>query len=226
MSENIASPDHEQSSDRSNRGRVVLLMILLVFLSPWIFALLWKSQGRINHGELIEPARPLPEVSLIAEQGGAASVQDFRGKWNWVVLVDQVCNDDCVNKLDLLRQVRIAQKKHVKRLRYSLLVVDPVDPNSSSILTRSVLDAHPDMMLRVAEQNQHAAFLSTFRDGAPAEELAGATIYVVDPLGNVMMKYRTDPGRPEAQDTEDSATLQPKHLHRDMARLLKASQVG
>jgi len=220
-----ADPINEQPAGNRGRGRVVLLLILLVFLSPWIFAILWKSSGRINHGQLIEPPRPLPEIALMAAPGVSASVEDFRGKWTWVVVVDSQCNDDCVNRLDLLRQVRIAQKKHVKRLRYSLVVVDPGDIEASPVLSAEVMNSHPELMLRFLQRDSHSAFLEQFGD-ENAAEIVGATIYVVDPLGNVMMKYPTDSDRSGTADSEAAAELQPKHLHRDMARLLKASHVG
>jgi len=225
MSDMPASSVNEQSTARRNRGRVVLLLILLVFLSPWIFAMLWKSSGRINHGELIEPPRPLPEITLLAAPGASASVEDFRGKWTWVVVVDKQCNDDCVTRLDLLRQVRIAQKKHVKRLRYSLVVVEPGDIEARPVLSAEVMSDHPELMIRFLQRDSHAAFLEQF-GGENAGEIVGATIYVVDPLGNVMMKYPADSDRSGAADAEDAPELQPKHLHRDMARLLKASHVG
>ncbi len=206
-------------SDRStttkagkNKGRLQLGLVVLVFLSPWIFAVLWKSSGRINHGTLIEPPRPLPEVVLQADAGVTGSVEDFRGKWSWVVLADSECGDACVEKLDLVRQVRIAQKKNFKRLRYTLVIVEPQSSDIKAMLPQTLLASHPDLLVRLVRRDEHGQFLDEFDIEAGDAGSPFDSIYVVDPLGNLMMMY-------------DSQS-EPRQLHRDMARLLKASHVG
>lgn len=197
---------------RTNKGRVQLALVVLVFLSPWIFAIAWKSSGRINHGTLIEPPRPLPEVVLLTQSGEPGGTEDFKGKWRWVVLADQRCGDACAQKLDMVRQVRIAQKKNIKRLRYTLAIVEPESDDLQALIPDSLLDAHPDLVIRIIRRDQHGPFLDEFITDSEDESATFDKIFVVDPFGNLMMEYNPD--------------SEPKQLHRDMARLLKASHVG
>lgn len=195
-----------------NKGRWQLALVVLVFLSPWIFAVAWKSSGRINHGTLIEPPRPLPEAALLTQSGEPGSAEDFKGKWRWVVLADQRCGDECAQKLDLVRQVRIAQKKNIKRLRYTLAIVEPESDDFTALIPESLLEAHPDLVIRIVRRDQHGPFLDEFVVESEQQGVTFDKIFVVDPLGNLMMQY--DPGS------------EPKQLHQDMARLLKASHLG
>lgn len=207
----IASKPGRRST---NKGRLQLLLVVLVFLSPWIFAVMWKSSDRINHGTLIEPPRLLPDASLIQEDGAMAPAQDLRGKWTWVVLADGNCDEKCVSRVDLVRQVRIAQKKNYKRLRYALVVVESGSESSerTGSLDEATKDSHPDLMIRFAQRQQHDEFLGHFGFDQNDQSDPYGQIFVVDPLGNLMMSY--------------PAASEPEHLHRDMTRLLKASHLG
>src|ERR1700728_3774313 len=66
---------------RSKRG--LLLWLMLLFFAPLLFSFLvyygsnWRPTGHTNHGTLIEPARPLPQVAL-----PSASPTFLTGKWS------------------------------------------------------------------------------------------------------------------------------------------------
>jgi hypothetical protein len=72
---------------------------------------------------------------------------------------------------------------------------------------------HPGLLVALADNEAGAALLAVFPDALPAPDRLGSSIYVVDPLGNLMMRQRPEP--PPA-----------KGLLEDLRRLLKLSHIG
>ena len=69
---------------------------------------------------------------------------------------------------------------------------------------------HPDLAIALADNDAGATLLAAFPDAQPA---ADNFIYVIDPLGNLMMRHVPQP--PPA-----------KGLLEDLRRLLKLSHIG
>jgi hypothetical protein len=97
-----------------------------------------------------------------------------------------------------MRQLRLTQGKNMHRVERLWLVSDDAPPRGAPQLAAEGT--------RVARAD--AALLRAF----PAPESATHHIYVVDPLGNLMMRFPRDP--------------EPRLMIKDLARLLKTSQVG
>ena len=66
-------------------GRVKLLLLFLVCAAPvvasYVTFYFFRPDGRVNYGTLIEPAKPLPEVTLSLLDGRPFRLAEFRGKW-------------------------------------------------------------------------------------------------------------------------------------------------
>ena len=68
-------------------NRKPILWLIVMFLAPLAFAFWlyygsgWRPSGRTNHGELIDPARPLPAVAFTPVGGGEALTHALEGKW-------------------------------------------------------------------------------------------------------------------------------------------------
>lgn len=216
----------EQAQRNRRRNRWTLFALLLVFLSPTIFALFWRPEGRVNFGELIQPPVPMVEVALDAANGTAANTGELREKWLWLTVVRGSCTEECRQNLYNMRQARIAEGKYSKRIRYAVLVLDPATdadagPDEQLVAEHPVMDwftARDDAAAKLGEQFLAASGKSGGQSGGVSGGKSGGTsdldheIYIVDPLGNIMMRYpKGTDGRP---------------LKKDLSRLLRASHVG
>jgi hypothetical protein len=168
----------------------------------------WRPSGRINHGELIQPPRPLPRPDLPRIALGADTVNGlpgvesavFRGEWSLVYIGDGSCDASCRGTLYVMRQTRLALGTDQTRLARVFLV-------TANCCAKDYL-AH-----------EHAGMTVLDASGAAAGPLLGLfpgdrqhTLFVVDPLGNLMMRY----------DVRHA----PGGLLADLKRLLELSQIG
>jgi cytochrome oxidase Cu insertion factor (SCO1/SenC/PrrC family) len=177
--------------------------VAVAAVAPFVLAYLtfyfWAPAGRMNYGELIEPPRPLPEAALALADGRPFRLATLRGKWFLMQVSPGTCDESCQRRLYYMRQVRRAQGKNMDRIERVWLISDdaPLDP----AVTRAFEGTY---FVR-------AAGGSVLREGPLANESAGH-IYLVDPLGNVMLRFPRD--------------ADPTRMRRDIERLLKVSQVG
>jgi hypothetical protein len=167
------------------RQQKTLLITALVFAAPLLLAILLFVKpdlvqlGTKNNGILVTPARPLDALSIsVAGHPGDKSL--LEGKWTWASFIAGSCDQSCADQLYKSRQVRLALGKDMdkgQRLLVQLGTPTELDPR--------LLEAHPDLI--IAHTEQDAAWLRQFHlDGNIVET---ANIYLVDPLGNLMMYY-------------------------------------
>jgi hypothetical protein len=198
--------------------RRLLIALVVLFFAPLALAFYlyyghvsWRPGGRVNHGDLIDPARPLPALALPLAAGGGAAASastdpDFlRHKWTLLYWGPGSCPARCRTNLYNTRQVRTALDRDRDRVqRVFIAEGDCCD-------MEYLRSQHPDLIV-VAATSAASPLLDSLPsiDGASA---AGAErIYLIDPLGNLMMSYA-----PEAK---------PKGMLEDIKRLLGLSHVG
>jgi cytochrome oxidase Cu insertion factor (SCO1/SenC/PrrC family) len=158
----------------------------------------FSPPGRtVNYGELIEP-RPLPDAKLLLTDGRPFQLSQLRGRWAIVTVDSGRCDAGCDRKLLYLRQLRLTQGRDMERLERVWLINDDAVPREE------VVAPYQGTWIVRAD----AELLKRF----PAQGAATDHIYLIDPLGNLMMRYPRDPD--------------PRLMIKDLARLLKASQVG
>jgi hypothetical protein len=177
--------------DPKKRGRVKLVLLALVFALPvvasflaWWLDLAPGATG--NYGTLLKP-RPV----------AAAPVAALKGRWVLVQLDDGACGEACERKLYFMRQVRRAQGREMQRVERLWLVTDGVAPAGA---------------LRAAIEGTVIAPAGAALADFPAEGSPRDHIYLIDPLGNLMMRFPSDPD--------------PKRVIKDLKQLLRASQFG
>lgn len=176
------------------------LFLLPLLLSFWLYyGVHWRPPAMSNHGELIEPLRPLPAVTL-ADADGRARSQVFQGHWTLVYVGDGACDAHCRDTLFFMRQTRLSLNTEMTRVQRVFLA-------TGQCCDRAFLAAeHPGLVVLDATQAAATPLLAQF----PADR--AQTLYVVDPLGNLMMRY--------------DARLPPKGLLADLKRLLQLSHIG
>jgi len=191
-----------QNDASKNKRR--LLLVLAVFAVPLIASYLsyfvWQPQGAArNYGELIQP-EPLPETLALAKlEGGQITLKELRGKWLMVQVDAGGCDAACEQKLYAMRQVRLMQGREQERLVRLWLVTDAAVP--SPVLKQKI-----DNMLLLKDAS--GALIGKL----PMPETAKQYIYLIDPLGNLMLRWPANPDM--------------KRMHKDLERLLKYSQIG
>lgn len=189
-----------------NKGRWKLFAIVLICAAPIVAAYFTyyviKPESRTNYGTLIDPrAYPIPKLGTTTLDGKATTLDAYKGKWIMLQVSDADCQDACEKKLYDMRQLRLAQGKDMDRIERVWLITD--DKPMDTILIREfdgtdMLRAKPDAV----------------RAWLPVEEGTTASdhIYMIDPLGNLMMRFPKD--------------ADPNKIKKDLYKLLKASAIG
>jgi len=191
------------------RGMAPLWVMVAIFAAPviaaWFFYLnpQYLPSGRTNKGELIHPVVPLPvELGLSTPGGAEFDRRGLEGKWILVYLAGGECGEDCLNRLIAMRQIRLALGESSLGVERLLILTDPDASDLGADLGKKLDGMH----VVFTDAAGGGRLLDLLGEGAAALN----RIYILDPMGNLMMRYT-----PEAPAKD---TLQ------DMERLLKASK--
>jgi hypothetical protein len=106
------------------RNLRTLALLAALFLLPLALAFLtyygtgWRPLGSVNHGQLITPARPLPETQLLQVLPGSAAVPGrlFHERWSLVYIGDGSCTEACREALYVMRQTRLSLNNDMTRV--------------------------------------------------------------------------------------------------------------
>ena len=197
-----------QRGAQDRRQRRLLVGLALLFFAPLGLAFYlyyghgtWHPGGRVNAGELIQPARPLPALALPLSASGNTQPNFLKGKWTFLYVTTGPCAQACRTRLYDTRQVRLALDRDMNRVQRVLIAdADCCDP-------QYLHDQHPDLIAIRAD-----AADAPLRALLPGLDAASPRVYLIDPLGNLMMSY--------AGDAKSKGMLE------DLKRLLRLSSIG
>jgi hypothetical protein len=231
----------------------VLIALAFLFFAPVAVAFIlyyglgWSPGGRVNHGDLVQPPVPLPDLALpridgpegvgpradegpgtdAASGAGASSSSSIRGvaptvaspadvlqaaappsllkgKWTLLYLGAGACPVGCRTDLYNTRQVRAALGAERKRVQRVFLA-------EGACCDLEWLHAQqPDLI--TVQAGAAAAPLTAILEHAGGSPGAADRVYLIDPLGNLMMSYAAD--------------ARPKGMLEDLKKLLRLSHVG
>lgn len=216
-----------ERSTHDRRQRRVLIGLALMFFAPLGVAFYlyyghgtWHPGGRVNAGELIVPARPLPSLALPLLGSGNTAPNFLKGKWTLLYVGFGPCAESCRTRLYDTRQVRLALDRDMNRVQRVFIA----DRDCCDL--RFLHDQHPDL-IAVRAEAEAAPLLALLpgRDVSGAVDATGASsakgalaatnaprVYLIDPLGNLMMSY--------------AAEAKSKGMLEDLKRLLRLSSIG
>jgi cytochrome oxidase Cu insertion factor (SCO1/SenC/PrrC family) len=181
--------------------RAKLLLLMSLFALPIVASVLayryLQFSPTANYGELLLPPKLVTAQPFERMEGGRFAFPDLRGKWALVTSDSGACAARCVEKLTALRQVRLALGRNAGRVERVLVVDDTRAPD------RTALAPFDGMVVAVTPTGM------TLPPGAGNDR---AHVYLVDPHGNVMMRWPSNPDL--------------RRMYKDLDRLLKASQIG
>jgi len=203
----MPAPDQlmEQEAQRTRSGRWKMLLIMLVCAAPVIASYFTfyvvRPQSLRSFGELINPQRALPDLATSDLDGKPGNLRDLKGQWLLVSVGSGNCDKACVQQLYFQRQLRESLGKDKDRLDRVWLVTD-----EQALVPELQTGLQGAVVLRVAP-----AALAQWLEPASGHAL-GEHLYLVDPLGNWMMRF------PPNLDLNSAARAK-----RDLDRLLRAS---
>ncbi|SCC92183.1 conserved hypothetical protein [Thiomonas sp. X19] len=188
MSENSTTAGQigPQGEKPHKRSMFTFWMVVLVTAAPFVvstfFFFVLKPQGKPPYGELIQPQRQVPQLQLTTLTGKSVDLRKYNGYWLMIVAGPAACGKSCQSLLYDIRQFFIAAGDDRYRVARIWLVTDsgPVNPGVFEPAEGTViLRAQPDQ-------------LKQWLPLAPGEHLEGP-IWLVDPLGNLMMRFPSNP---------------------------------
>ncbi len=196
----------------ARRPRLLLLGLGALFVAPlaaaWLSLALgpaWQPAETVNHGRLLQPARPLLAAGPGAADDPAAPL--LRGRWTLALLAGAGCPPECRETLAASRQVWLALNKDQARVQRLLVTTGALAPATRDALLRD------DGTLRTrADAGLAARLRDALATGDGARAPGGPRLLLIDPLGNLVLDY--------------APPVAPRGLLKDLERLLKVSRIG
>ena len=189
-----------EENKKPGRSRLTLWLILALCATPIIASYaayyFWRPAAQVNYGDLIEP-KPLPDSTLALADGRPFRLSELKGQWVLLAAGASACEERCRERLVYMRQVRLAQGRESGRIERVWMLTDDGAPDAS------LLSEHSG--LRAARDPEGATSRALPAPRSPAEH-----IYVIDPLGNLMMRFPAD--------------ADPRRMLKDVSRLLRHSK--
>jgi hypothetical protein len=181
--------------------RAKLLILAALFASPIVASFIayhFVPLGATgNYGELVAP-RTVTTQAFERPGGGRFAFRELQGRWAMVASDSGACGAPCEEKLTTMRQVRLALGRRATRLERVFVVDDAKLPTAELL-----------------KQFEGTVVAITPGGLALPPGSAGSDrghIYLVDPHGNVMLRWPVPGDR--------------KRMLKDLDRLLRASQIG
>lgn len=196
----------QQTLKKKTAGRWKLFAIIAVCASPligsYIAYYVIKPGGRTNYGEILDPRKyPTPTLGSTSLDGGKMALDAYKGKWIMLQVDSGACATACQKKLYEMRQLRLTQGKEMGRVERVWLITD--DQPLDTVLIR---EYDGTRMLRAPK--------TAVNGWLPADpgSTAADHLYIIDPLGNLMMRFPKD--------------ADPNKIKKDLGKLLRASSIG
>jgi hypothetical protein len=183
-----------RAAPNARRTLIVMAAIALApVIASYVAYYLWPREQHVNYGLLL--ASPAPAIEGTRADGRAFTLGDLHGKWVMIVVSRGACEAACERGLYATRQARTIQGRDQDRVVRLLMQSDADGLDEAQSAQHRDLD-----VVRVAPE-AFGAWPSSDRG-----------IYLVDPLGNLVLAWPPDPDI--------------KALAKDLSRVLRASRIG
>ena len=200
----LPNPGSVLPQQRSS-GRLKMLLVLAVCASPVVASyytyFVVRPSGSTAYSTLVQPAVPMPDVAARTLDGKTQALRGLAGQWLLVTVDGGACGAACEKRLYIQRQLREMAGRESERIDKLWLVIDDA-PLSSSL--QAALLATPAMNILRLPRAVVAHWLQPAAGKALEDHL-----YIVDPLGDWMMRAPAD--------------ADPSRLKRDVDKLLRGS---
>ena len=192
-------------------GRGPFLLLAALFFVPLFAAyalyFVWpelRPSGTTNYGVLLPKVQPVPGLLFKDAEGKPQSEEALKHHWSVVYLAGATCDDACVARVIMIRQIRLLLADERPRLRRLYITQDAAALQAAKAKFGS---EQPDLMYLTDTGVAGARAADFFKPTDPN------ALYLIDPLGNWLMVY------PSSKDDY-------KLILKDIKRLLKLSMIG
>jgi cytochrome oxidase Cu insertion factor (SCO1/SenC/PrrC family) len=179
------------------------VLLALVTVAPIVasyFAYyIWRPESFRNYGELIAVTSLNGVPAAEPQASSPFDSEPLKGHWVILMVDSGNCAGNCKGKLWQMRQVRLTQGKDMDRVIRAWLVDDSAAPA-------------PELMKEYEGTLVIQAKGSPLIAKLPAGEGQRDHLFLVDPLGNLMMRFPKD--------------ADPSKIKKDLIHLLKVSRIG
>ncbi len=197
----------EQVEQKTERKNTTLWLLILTFAVPIIGAyayyLFADDHTLGNHGDLIQPVIQIEDLALTDINDELIARDELIHRWKMLYVVGSNCDSACQQSLYYMRQINTALGKNAGRFKHMIIHLNVMSPEFQELIRKE----------HSAAQHSYAANdkISEVFSG-PGREHETNAIYIMDPLGNIMMRF--------------SYGTSPKLILKDLKRLLKISRIG
>lgn len=213
--------DFEELKDESHnknvrKNRATLVALFAIFFIPVIIAYSayftgWFNQATQNKGQLLvdDAVLDIEDFRFTRPDGSTFKGEEFETLYWWLMPIDtNSCNESCLEmNVFTLNQTYLGLGKEAKRLK-PLLVL----PEGSELKDKQFPTAFSQF------SGKGVKALDKTRSGLQ-QDLPANYIYLVDPLGNIFMRY-------DLVKDREKAVEKSKDLRTDVLRLFKFSRLG
>jgi hypothetical protein len=191
---------------QQRQGRLIFLLMTTFFVVPIIVVILmhklnWKPMGQ-SSGELVLPPRLIVHTEMLKDSDGRSGQKFWADKWSMVYLADR-CEEICMDKLHTMRQLHVSLYKDMMRAQRVLI--------TTSLDVDNIKANFPDMLV-INLPTEDIEKLSKQFDIDGENAVKTNRIYFVDPLGHIMMSYKS--------------TTAAADIRKDLVHLLRYSWAG
>lgn len=206
-----------------------LALLAVIFIGPIIVAWAMHSAQSfvpesISNGHLIQSPLQLQNLTLNNSQGQQITLKDF--DHDWVMLYinpNNACDKSCEDMLYKMRQVHKSLGKNSMRIKRVVMTLwSQAQPQINKPQVENPQVEKADKLDQLIQNKYQGTMhvkvnnleLMKFLQPLPSHKLAlkQGYLYLMDPLGNVMMSY--------------PLSEKPRGIYSDLKRLLKASRIG
>ncbi len=214
-----------RTRNRIKLAAVLLLAVVPISLASWLFNRAAQSPGglfgTVNNGQLIQPPADVTALDMRDENGelifrsfeeriaGIENSDDYDpDPWLLVLVNTGDCGDPCMDRVHMLRQMHATLAEDASRVRRYYLQAD--DRPLSDARRQVFREDYPSMGLARGRLERIERALT--EAGVAVALTSEPHVFLVDPVGNVMMYYTGDHGIDA--------------IHEDLERLLEYSSLG
>lgn len=197
-----------QNRAERNRNPYTIWFVVISFLAPVVLAYALFFFGDVssfsNKGEILDPVIDIDSLQLTDDSGKLMQREEITThKWHMIYFAAKDCDKACNKVLYDMRQINKAVGKNAYRLRRLLVHMAPADANFLKLI-------NSEYPVAARANGDSATITSALQAVSP--QLDANEIYLMDPLGNIMMRF-----------TQEQP---PKDIISDLNKLFKVSQIG
>jgi len=184
---------------KSNRRKFLLLLALMcapVVVSYALYFTEYRPEST-HYGDLM-PIVKVAGTGTNQNDNTILRMKDLHGKWVLVTVDSGQCDESCKEKLYFMRQVRLVQGKQSHRIERLWLINDDVKPDDE------LKKQYEGTYFISAKNSEILGYIET-------PEVQTKHIYLIDPMGNLMMRFPED--------------VDGTKMGHDLKRLLHVSQI-